>query len=319
MTLRYLLALVGLGLLVLACRHPTDPVAPYPPSHDWVAPPASATVAAPPLPLTDVASLTSLTPPLLTVPNCRIVKERRKEAFLPVDAAYDPENILIDGKMITVTGLITTNYTYDEQGRISRITYGGAANAALYKSFRYEKGVMYTEEMQNWADKGLLLQKDTILLNEQGYQRYDKNLVRSFERLYDAEGYFIGYKGEEQPTLLVENRNKVKSWNYSLSGAIELTYTYSYDLTRPGLPNKFQYLGKSYPSVNLKTNLLFTNQSYNAYRYGLLSTTSYYYKYDPQGRIIAEIAHDKLEPGTGFYLVTHGGGLSITYYEYECP
>ena len=318
MTLRYLLALMGLGLLVLACRHPTDPVAPYPPSHDWVAPPAPPTVAAPPLPVTDVASLTSLTPPILTVPNCRIVKEVNKEAFdaPATNPDPDPEIIVIDGQRIKVSHLDTKYYTYDKQGRISRMTYGGAANAAIYKSFRYEKGVMYTEETNNRTGVGLVLQRDTILLNEQGYQRYDRNLVRSYERLYDAEGYFIGYKDEGRQRVLVENRNKVKSWDYSLSGAIELTYTYLYDLTRPGLPNKFQYLGKNYPSVNLKTNLLFTNQSYNAYRYGLLRTTSYYYKYDLQGRIIAEIAYNKNEPGTGYYL---GVRLGITYYEYECP
>jgi hypothetical protein len=312
------LLLIGLCVLLaaLACQNNLEPVFPV----DEVAPPVTTkpvTSTAPALPVTNVAALTAITPPPLTRFNCRIVKTIHKQGGVFTGPDPNPEVIIALGDTITAYRVVTTFYKYDEQGRISRITEG-PPNTDFFKTFSYDKGAVYTERLTTMEGKGKFVEKDTILLNEQGLKKYKISKAFGVERLYDSDGYFIGHKGESRPTVLVENRNLTKDWAYFSDGQI-ISGVYEYDLNRPGLPNPLTYLGRSYPAVNQETKFTLYAQNSSDYRDGVLYTLHNYYKYDQYGRVSCWIRYSQYERGSNYYLGQYIGGLGITYYEYECP
>ena len=304
------LTMLGVGI---GCKKDVveqkPPVVVSPPT-STTTPPSATTAAA--LPTTDVASLTAIIPPVLTLPNCRIVRETYKEG--EAKTMPNPEVILVDGKKLTVYQLTVTNYKYDQQGRVIRLWQ--EAPSDYDRNFIYKDNLLRIINRFTQQDKQINIQQDSILLNEKGLKKYRSNGVSSLERLYDSEGYFIGYKEETRPEVLVKNRNYTQFWDYTEGVQ---TGVYEYDLTRPGLPNKYAYLGKSWPAVNLEVKYTLSSKGSELYRDGPLYVIYTYYKYDQFGRISCRIRYSKDEARSGYPYRQDGGGIGVTYYEYECP
>ena len=223
---------------------------------------------------------------------------------------------MVNGKQLKVNQLSAVNYKYDQQGRISLLWYETPAD--FKQTFIYAKNALYIETRFTNPDKKAVVEHDTITLNGQGLQLYLRGIMKSpFERVYDADGYLVDINGYSRPLISVQNRNLVNEYDYFIDGI--QTRTYTYDLTQSGLYNKYQYLGKNYPSVNLETKMVLSIQNSALYREGPLYTIYSYYKYDQYGRITCRIRYSKDETNSGYPYRQDGGGLGVTYYEYECP
>jgi hypothetical protein len=316
----YLLSIVVLLGVAWGCENNAQPVfvdEPLPaPTQPTPTKPTAST-----LPITNVASWTAITPPPLTKPNCRISRITTKEVgYSAPDPA--PELIVVGRDTARVTRKQTEYFAYDTQGRVTRID-DDPVSPRWYTRFRYAPGAMYRE--RNGTINGeYRIVTDTIALNEQGYQRYPqepahvKPTTLSIEQLYDADGYFIGYKGQGVIGTTVENRNRVKTWQDYNSGG-RITVSFYYDLSQLAIPNPLTYRGRSYPALNLETGYELHSKNDYYHLDGLLQTIRHYYRYDAYGRVVARVSQARANPANNFSTGPYGGDLQITYYEYECP
>lgn len=253
------------------------------------------------LPTTNVASLTGLVPPALTVATCRIVKMSHK--YEQPNYTNQPERIVNPQGTFVVSLGYSTLYTYDKQGKlIQERDVGGAAYDYTYTADSIFYVYTLGDKKSHWASKINEKKLATTL--------FDSKEV-SIE--YNLNGYATRYYSDRtHARFTVENDNQTGERWYAQSGDTE--YKTNFYLDRLNLPSIRTYWGRS--SKNLPRYVIASVYNNPFYDDGPVSQVDYYYLYDRRGLVVRRIATIKplLKRGTLFGKER----TNIIDFEYAC-
>lgn len=247
--------------------------------------------------------------PVPDLSKCRILKETYKT----LDGKQgEAETVRVENKAYNVQTDRVTTFAYDEQGRLKTESYVYSMGSPGTISYSYEpEQIVRTYSETN----GVSLRKDTILLNEQGFISRQGNL----KFRYDAQGFKVQSFIDSQVlwTYEIKSGNVTKIIYTIEDGSInQMTYDYTHNTTKPNLPNRYLFLGRS--NSNLLSRELFTiDKTTSYYKPGPAYETKYYYVFDGQGRVKRRIAIGKnLNPT--WDLEADPYGVGVIDYEYAC-
>ena len=234
--------------------------------------------------------------------NCRIVKEttKRVDGFVK----DTPETILVEGKSFIINTQSIQEFQYDDAGRIVR--RDNKVKTDFWTTYSYAPNEITEVARAIHEPDGVVNITTKIPLNA---QRLDARFQ------YDTEGYPIdslNYKGEliskRKDGNIVESRE-------SIHGGI-ITDTYTYDLSKPNLPNIYPFKGKQ--NRNLVMQNIGTSFDIPLWQPGELYRINTYYNFDQYGRVKRKIQYLRNDYNSGYPYVSSEGEIIVTDYEYEC-
>lgn len=255
--------------------------------------------------------------PAPNLANCRIVKETYQVGWRP-QATPTKETVQADGKLYDVMLARQSTFSYDSQGRIIKedrnIVPYVTPGIPYIVTYAYNSTALYIRRVSaKWAEE------DTIYLNPQGLSSKGGD---GFIYYYDEQGYFTHATlttGEMQflPTR-DSNKNEIVLKTLAPYTGEKRTQTFTYDLSKANLPNKYPFYGKSSP--NLQTRHLFEVDQSVTFPVGGLFRIDSYYQFDKYGRVSREIdIETHLVPDQQYGQYIHPGGIGVIDFEYECP
>ncbi len=154
--------------------------------------------------------------------------------------------------------------------------------------------------------EGIVPVKTVINLNQAGLDA---------SKQYDADGYPVEplIRGSET----VRKNGNVIRHSSDAGGSWTLIAEFVFDTTKPNLPNKYPFFGKS--DKNLLVRLVQSSPDVDIYKPGELHRVNHYYQFDRYGRVKRLIRVGKDEKKSGWPFVIDAGNIGVFDYEYECP
>ncbi len=255
--------------------------------------------------------------PVEPAPNlatCRIVKEVYWSGWHP-EANVQKVTVKAGGKSYDVMLARETTYSYDEQGRIVEESHKVFPNQWPYIDYvvRYKyalEAIYLRRTSAKWDEQ------ETILINAQGLRSREGR--RYFQ--YDSAGFLLKSVDSLGATftqnIFDTNMNQVKF--QELYPSEKRTHSFTYDLARRNLPDKFPFYGRKSPNLPLSEVYQVDQSSF--FPIGIIFQINSYYSFDKHGRVSRQIDledHKVAAQQWGQY--RHQGGIGVTDYTYECP
>lgn len=240
----------------------------------------------------------------------------------------DPELVTLeDGTKQQVSKITTTTYTYDQQGRISKVREDLLGGDYRIISYSYTSTALYIvrESLANLVSNQVSVTYDTLPLNERGL------ITRSIGPLHGP--LVLSYNANDQVICDVGDI-PVQTYEYTNGNLIQryenayyvqrngqwvptdyLLKQYQYELGKPNLPLIYQFEGKL--SRNLPVEELWQMQQSAEFPNGPVYRKVFLYQYDQQGRVARRISHGKALRAD-WLIEDDTYGLGVTDYQYEC-
>ena len=245
------------------------------------------------------------------------MKETYQVGWRPKDTTTK-ETIQAGGKSYDVMLARESIFSYNTQGRLMKeernIVPYMTPGIPYTVTYTYMPTALYIRRVSaKWAEG------DTLFVNSQGLVDRGED---GFIYHYDEQGYFTNATtktGDIQfLSIRDNNKNEVMLKTLSPYNGEKQTQTFTYDLSKSNLPNKYPFYGKNSPNLPTK-HLLEVNQSV-IFPVGGLFKIDTYYQFDKYGRVSREIAVEThLVPEQQYGQYVHLGGIGVTDYQYECP
>jgi hypothetical protein len=248
----------------------------------------------------------------LDCPDYLISKERYKSVDT-YRGTREPETVKVDTATYKVYLDTESEFTYDKQRRIVKEVSKGPDYTSTTSYTYTADSVISTLVGISTKPPYNNSYRSAIRLNKQGYDAAG---------VYDEQGYRIGelLAGSTQSgsTQYKWTDGNLESYTSGSQGSGWLTRTFTYDLTRPSLPDKTPIQGRS--SKNLLTSLTVTSKGDPFYSDDVvLYRRTYHYLFDKQGRVKRSIVVEYNNPTERFGFRQYTGSMGLTDYEYTCP
>lgn len=268
---------------------------------------------------------------LPSVPSCQIVRELVKFSLTTPSAIPVEETVAVDASAYGLSttqpySLATTQirtYSYNNQGQVLQETTLPNSNSNPTAVINYQ----YTGSTLRAQITGTAPGTIDYLLNGQGLITATADGRNAY--MYNAEGYLLestvfnsGSGGTEKQTQTIENGNIVK--RIITGPGFTLTTVFTYDLSKPNLPNIRLYEGKQSRNLLIKSvqDYADTNLGSPGRPFRSNFTTTYTYTYDAQGRVSRQtrlVAYSSATNGAEPPPANAGSlTVSTTDYTYSC-
>ena len=244
--------------------------------------------------------------PVPNLANCHIVRETYKsDQGIGKDK---PETITVEGKSAIIYPQSTMKYSYDQQGRLSREeNEPDPGKESFWTTYAYAPTAITKVQRILREPDGIINLTTMIPLNDRGLDARQQ---------YDQGGYPVDSTNTDGTIKIKRvDGNVVQTWEYFSDMTIIDTYTF--DLTRLNLPNKYPFNGRT--NKNLITQMVGYSPNSIFYKPGELYRINIYYEFDQYKRVKRRIKYFRNDYNSGYPYLPDGVTVGVTDYEYECP
>ncbi len=238
----------------------------------------------------------------------RVVKIIYKQEDTQVFAGSPPEQMMINGRLVTLNKQRDTSYGYDLNGKL-KSEYNVYSDSAL-DTTRYSYTIShFIRHYKYYFDKKLVREKrDSVELDANGFP------LKTFDgdnTLYDKDGYLLKVSNNYNKSVEVKEGNIIKRVSSALEGNGNIILTYDYDSTIVVASNPF--LG--YINKNLLLKETISQDGPSPYPIGSVYVKTQKYVFDKQKKVTKKIEYGE-RTNIGFWPYTTYP--NVTEYYYNC-
>ena len=248
-------------------------------------------------------------------PACLIATQTTKESVnSSQQSKLDLETVTVGNESVEVSTTKKSVYSYGTKGRIltEYIVYPDGKSDSVH--YQYKPG---TVEIRTVDLVTKNIEIEVLKLNKRGLAEKPSTkgpYPTSFNASYDQDGYLLSFTDYYGIPEKIENGNIIQ-WVRTLEGpgTRDYPYTYSYDLTKPGLPPIYLFSGKS--PRNLVTKYVIQDSTFKQTG-PVLYTDTYTYVFDDRDRVQRRIEKEK---DSGYIMGGNDGKVTVSDFTYICP